>query len=122
MPDGAQFADAASRLRHHPQLGPAGTNVDFVEVLDAHRLRVRTWERGVEGETLASGTGCLASALAAARRGRVQSPVTCLVEGGAPLSVRFTVRGDGFEAVSLQGEARLIASGKAGADAFSPQG
>ncbi|MCZ6651295.1 MAG: diaminopimelate epimerase [Acidobacteria bacterium] len=118
LPDDAQFAAAAPILRHHPDLAPAGANVDFVEVIDPHRLRVRTFERGVEGETLASGTGCLAAALAAASRSLAASPVTCQVRGGSPLKVRFTRTAQGFENVSLEGEARLIASGTVEADAF----
>ena len=117
LPDNQQFAAAAPILRHHPDLAPAGANVDFVEVADPHRLRVRTFERGVEGETLASGTGCLAAALAAASRSLAASPVTCQVRGGAVLKVRFTRTAQGFENVSLEGEARFIASGTVGADA-----
>jgi len=118
LPDDGQFAAAAPGLRHHPELAPAGANVDFVEVADPHRLRIRTFERGVEGETLASGTGCLAAALAAASRALAASPVVCLVRGGAPLKVRFTRTAQGFTDVSLEGEARLIAAGTVGADAF----
>lgn len=122
LPDDEQFTTAAPLLRHHPDLGPDGANVDFVAVADPHRLRVRTWERGVEGETLASGTGCLASALAAAGRSLAASPVTCLVRGGSPLKVRYRREGSSFTEISLEGEARLIAAGTAGADAFTAEG
>jgi diaminopimelate epimerase len=119
LPDDATFAHAAPILRHHPALGSGGANVDFVAVQDPHRLQVRTFERGVEGETLASGTGCLAAALAAASRSLTAAPVTCLVRGGTPLKVRFARDGRVFSNVSLEGEARLVAAGIVGDDAFA---
>jgi diaminopimelate epimerase len=118
LPDDEAFARAAPILRHHPALAPEGANVDFVAVQDPHRLQVRTFERGVEAETLASGTGCLAAALAAASRSLVASPVICQVSGGAPLKVRFVRDGTVFSQVSLQGEARLLAAGTVGDDAY----
>ncbi len=121
LPGDAEFEALARPLRHHPDLAPAGANVDFVSVEDPHRLRLRTFERGVEGETLASGTGCLASALAAASLSLAASPVTCLVRGGTPLKVRFRREAGGtFGAISLEGEARLVYSGVAGPDATAP--
>ncbi|MFQ5670434.1 MAG: diaminopimelate epimerase [Acidobacteriota bacterium] len=111
LPDPEVFLSQARRLRRHPGLGDAGTNVDFVMVEDPHRLRLWTFERGVEGETLASGTGCLAAALAAASRSLAASPVTCLTRGGIPLKVRFRRRGADFTWVSLEGEARLVYRG-----------
>ena len=118
LPDDATFAMAAQILRYHPALGPAGANVDFVAVQDPHRLQVRTFERGVEAETLASGTGCLAAALAAASRSLASAPVACKVRGGTPLKVRFARDGSVFSNVSLEGEARLVAAGTVGDDAF----
>jgi len=118
LPDDAAFATSAPILRHHPALGPEGANVDFVAVQDPHRLQVRTFERGVEAETLASGTGCLAAALAAASRSLAASPVVCQVRGGAPLKVRFVREGTTFSQVSLEGEARLVAAGTVGDDAY----
>lgn len=118
LPEDEAFAEAAPILRHHPALAPEGANVDFVAVQDPHRLQVRTFERGVEAETLASGTGCLAAALAAASRSLAASPVVCQVRGGAPLKVRFARDGAAFSQVSLEGEARLVAAGTVGDDAF----
>lgn len=76
-------------LRFHPAFGPKGTNVNFVQKIGSRKLRIRTYERGVEGETLACGTGVTASAIAAALRGVVQSPVQCVVAGGDTLTVEF---------------------------------
>ena len=79
-------------LRFHKAFGPKGTNVNFVEKIGPSKLRVRTYERGVEGETLACGTGVVASAIAAALRGLVKAPVQCLVAGGDTLEVNFRLQ------------------------------
>lgn len=62
------------RLRHDPYFAPVGTNVNFVEVVDASHLRVRTFEKGVEAETYACGTGIVASCVASVLSGRVPYP------------------------------------------------
>jgi diaminopimelate epimerase len=65
-------ADRCGRMmRHHPQLAPTGTNVNFVQVTGRHELRVRTYERGVEAETLSCGSGAVASVVIARQRGLV---------------------------------------------------
>ena len=101
-------------LRFHPHFGPAGTNVNFVYVRDPRHMVVRTYERGVEGETLACGTGCIASGLTAAAHDRVVSPVEAKTRGGETLKVYFEAsRGTGnpvdapFRGVYLEGEARI---------------
>jgi diaminopimelate epimerase len=75
-------------IRNHADLMPRGANVDFVRVEDEQRLYFRVYERGVEDETLSSGTGSISAALAAAAAGRVSSPVVCVARG-AELTVRF---------------------------------
>ena len=101
-------------LRFHPHFQPAGTNVDFVWVRDPHHLVVRTYERGVEGETLACGTGCIASSLISAARDRVVSPVDVKTRGGESLTIYFEMSGKKqnpadakFGEVYLEGEARV---------------
>jgi diaminopimelate epimerase len=100
-------------LRFHPQFQPAGTNVNFVYVRDPHHLVVRTYERGVEGETLACGTGAIASTLISAARGQVTSPVEVLTRSGEFLTIHFELsRGSrpgapAFEKVYLEGEAKV---------------
>jgi diaminopimelate epimerase len=75
-------------IRHHKLFEPAGTNVNFVQMPD-RELHVRTYERGVEDETLACGTGAVASALIAALHGHVTSPVKVRTTGGAELIIHF---------------------------------
>jgi diaminopimelate epimerase len=91
-------------LRYHPIFQPAGTNVNFVWVRDAHHLLVRTYERGVEGETLACGTGAIASTLTAAARNRVFSPAEVKTSGGEFLTIHFDPE---FKNVFLEGEAKV---------------
>ncbi|HTY64723.1 MAG TPA: diaminopimelate epimerase [Acidobacteriota bacterium] len=100
-------------LRFHSLFKPAGTNVNFVYVQDPSHMIVRTYERGVEGETLACGTGCIASVLVAAARRRVASPVDVKTRGGEILRIYFEMS-DGknpadvvFNDVYLEGEARI---------------
>jgi diaminopimelate epimerase len=102
-------------LRYHPHFQPAGTNVNFVWVQDSSRIVVRTYERGVEGETLACGTGAIASSLIAAARNRVSSPVDVKTRGGESLTIHFKSSRSGenpadlnFPEVYLEGEAQVV--------------
>lgn len=95
-------------IRRHPRFQPAGTNVNFCRVETEHRVSVRTYERGVEAETLACGTGSAAAALAAARRGWVKSPVDVATAGGGILQMEFAEQNGLFTSVYQTGEARLI--------------
>jgi diaminopimelate epimerase len=105
--DGLPVDTLAPPLRSHPAL-PEGANVNFVEVVGADRIRVRTYERGVEAETLACGSGVVASAIVAARQGRVQPPVACGTRSGVDFSVTFR-EADGFIVdATLTGDAREI--------------
>ena len=112
LPEGEAFEAVARPLRQHPDLQPDGANVDLVVVEDEHRLRLRTFERGVEAETLASGTGCLAAAMVAASVGRVVSPVSCIPRSGLTLQVSFQCQEQSFNDLALEGEAHLIYQGR----------
>jgi diaminopimelate epimerase len=97
----------APPLRSHPGM-PDGANVNFVQVIGPDRIRVRTYERGVEGETLACGSGVVASAIVAAREGRVRPVVACGTRSGVDFSVTFR-EADGFIVdATLTGDAREI--------------
>ncbi len=99
-------------VRFHPLFAPAGTNVDFVCFGGPRELFMRTYERGVEDETLACGTGAVAAALVAARLGRAASPATVHTRGGEALTVHFQPQGDAFTGVALEGEALVVCQGE----------
>jgi diaminopimelate epimerase len=80
-------AALGAAIRHHPLFAPSGTNADFVQVTGRRSLSIRTYERGVEAETLACGTGIVAAALVAQRLGLVCTPVQVLTAGGDILDV-----------------------------------
>jgi len=99
-------------VRHDPRFAPAGANVNFVAVTSDGSLRVRTYERGVERETLACGTGVSAAALVMAHLGKTEAPVTVVPLSGEPLTVRFTRDGEGFRDVTIDGPARVLLTGE----------
>ncbi|MCL2670048.1 MAG: diaminopimelate epimerase [Syntrophaceae bacterium] len=99
-------------IRCHERYLPAGTNANFVSVVDGRTLRVRTYERGVEDETLACGTGSVASALIAAQKGYVESPVDVMVRSGEILRIHFSKTPRGFEKVYLEGKTKVVYQGK----------
>ncbi|MEW6334279.1 MAG: diaminopimelate epimerase [Thermodesulfobacteriota bacterium] len=111
-PDDFDVFNTGRAIRYHEHYQPAGTNANFVTVLDGHTIRVRTYERGVEDETLACGTGSVASALIAARRGMVQSPVDVRVQGGELLRIYFEATQEGFTNVYLEGRVKIVYEGK----------
>ena len=95
-------------LRHHPAFRPAGTNVNFTAIQADGRIFNRTYERGVEGETQACGTGAVAAALVMAARKGITSPVTVVPRSGEVLRIYFEASGDRFTRVYLEGNARII--------------
>ncbi|SMC20151.1 diaminopimelate epimerase [Desulfacinum hydrothermale DSM 13146] len=100
-------------VRYHERFQPAGTNANFVAVLGRDRLRIRTYERGVEDETLACGTGSIAAALTAHERGLVDVPVRVVTQGGETLTIHFDRMGPGeYRNVFLEGEARVAYEGR----------
>src|SRR5436190_6325805 len=110
--DNAMVQQLGPEIRRHSRFAPKGTNVNFVQVLGAAHIRVRTFERGVEGETLACGTGVTASALIASRVHRFESPVKVQVQGGDQLEVSFRETNGGFSEVQLSGPAQFVFEGK----------
>jgi diaminopimelate epimerase len=109
--DGTDVHKFGAALRHHPHFQPRGTNVNFVRQLGPQDLAIRTYERGVEAETLACGTGVVASALTIATLTGAESPVRVLVKGGDTLSVDFLRSGEGFSHVILTGPADFVFEG-----------
>ncbi len=108
---GAAVVAVGRHLRHHVEFAPAGTNVNFFKVVGENHLEVRTYERGVEDETLACGTGCIACSIIAVRKGLVQAPVEVRTAGGETLTIDFQQTDDGAANVSLQGSAHIVYRG-----------
>ena len=99
-------------VRYHKAFAPAGTNVNFVKVIkEDNTLLVRTYERGVEGETLACGTGITASGIISVLRGFARSPVNIIARGGDRLSVSLKNSNDRISDVVLEGPALIVFKG-----------
>jgi len=112
-PESDSIVGLARTLRSHPRFAPAGVNVNFVGAAGGGALAIRTYERGVEGETLACGTGCVAAAVAAAASGRIAaSPVSLRTRSGALIRVHFEGPPQKARGVRLEGEARLVYVGQ----------
>ncbi len=98
-------------VRFHEHFQPAGTNVNFVGRKAGNALLVRTYERGVEGETMACGTGAVASAIIAGALGYVQAPVQVTTSGGEQLVIHYRLEGREVSEVYLEGPASFIYEG-----------
>ncbi|MEA3506914.1 MAG: diaminopimelate epimerase [Elusimicrobiota bacterium] len=104
-------------IRYNNEFAPEGTNADFVRVTGKSDITIRTYERGVEAETRACGTGAVASAIIQSLRGKVKSPVKVTTRGGDLMKVHFT-QSDKEDLISkinnvvLEGPARLVFSGE----------
>jgi diaminopimelate epimerase len=99
-------------IRNHPTFGPEGTNVDFVEVMGPSLIRVRTYERGVEAETMACGTGAVASAIVSHLYRDAGDPPIAIQMPGGVLMAEFKKEGDEFKDVWLKGEVHWIYKGE----------
>ncbi len=117
-PETVDLVGIGRPTRYHELFRPAGTNVNFIKILDPHRIQIRTYERGVEDETLACGTGSIASALIASLLAKVESPVTLIPQSGLELTVYFASRGNSITDVYLQGDARAVSEGRILPDAW----
>lgn len=99
-------------LRYNEAFAPAGTNANFASVISPQHLKLRTYERGVEDETLACGTGMTATALLHALLTDAPSPISLDVAGGDTLSVGFVRQGNDFSEVTLTGPALIVFHGE----------
>jgi diaminopimelate epimerase len=98
-------------LRQHPLFAPAGVNADFVQIKSG-KIHIRTYERGVEAETLACGTGAVAAAVITCLLGKCRSPVEVIARGGL---LRVSFNSDSANTIKdlrLEGSAKIIYSGE----------
>jgi diaminopimelate epimerase len=109
--DEIDVCSLGSTLRHHSMFAPRGANANFSERRGPHSIAIRTYERGVENETLACGTGVVASAIIFAATEDVAGPIEVLVRGGDILQVDFKRAGDAFREVTLTGPADFVFDG-----------
>ena len=106
-------------IRHHPAFAPAGTNANFVQRGQGSAIEIRTYERGVEDETLACGTGAIASALISAGRFDLNSPVDVKTRSGVHLTIHFRSADGRFSEIYMEGDARIIYTGEIQPDAWN---
>ncbi len=103
-------------FRYHKKFQPAGTNVNFVKVIDKHNILIRTYERGVEDETLACGTGSTAGAIISSIIKKCESPVKVKTRGGEILKIYFTIKKENklinIEEAYLEGKVVQIFKGE----------
>jgi len=104
-------AKQGQAIRYHSAFAPSGTNVNFVEIGRGNRIHVRTYERGVEGETLACGTGVVAASILSNLRRGLRSPILVTTRGGDHLRVGFSMVNGQAREVTLQGPARIVYTG-----------
>jgi diaminopimelate epimerase len=114
------FHTFGRKVRHHPAVGAPGANVNLIHLVDRHTIRMRTYERGVEAETLACGTGSAASAIVAVDRGLVEQPVTVITSSGRPIVVTFArdEATGGATSIRITGVARFVATGELHPEGF----
>lgn len=105
--------EMGAKIRYHSDFSPAGANVDFVKVSNqnANKIKIRTYERGVEDETLACGTGAVASAIISAEAEHLTSPIVVETRGKETLKVYFDMVEGEFKNVYLEGKAKLVYEG-----------
>jgi len=98
-------------VRYHERFAPEGTNANFIRITGPDSLEIRTYERGVEDETLACGTGSIAAALVACARNLVESPTKVKTRSGEILTISFEKNGETIEKVWMEGNTTIVYQG-----------
>ena len=112
--DQVELARRGPPLRSDPAIGPGGANVNWVSAARQGAFRMRTYERGVEGETLACGTGAVACAAVLAEKGMAKPQVRIWTRGGLPLDISWQREPAVLTSIQLSGEGRLVFKGIVG--------
>lgn len=109
--DRVDLINQGREIRYHKTFAPAGTNANFISLQADGSIRIRTYERGVEDETLACGTGSVAGAIIMALREKIPSPAKMFTKSGVFLKVYFSENNGVFSDIYLEGDARVVYSG-----------
>ena len=116
--DDIDIVKIGREIRYHDKFSPAGTNVNFACRIKNNTIAVRTYERGVEDETLACGTGAVASAIIMANKMKIDSPLSVLTRSGGYLNIFFKERDGQYYDIYLEGDARIIYKAQLWEDAW----
>lgn len=115
--EGLDIAKIGHEVVHHQEFQPDMTNANFITIEDEKTIKIRTYERGVEYETLACGTGSISSAVIAAALGKIKPPADVHTRGGMLLQIDFSLVRDpsgnviGAENITMKGEAEIVFHG-----------
>ncbi|MBW2490432.1 MAG: diaminopimelate epimerase [Deltaproteobacteria bacterium] len=120
--DDVDIVEIGREIRYHSRFSPAGTNVNFVSRIKDNTITIRTYERGVEDETLACGTGAAASAVVMAHKMKMDSPISVLTRSGGYLNIFFTEKEGQYYDIYLEGDARIIYRAQLWEDAWKDGG
>lgn len=116
--DDIDIVKIGREIRYHDRFSPAGTNVNFVCRVKDNTIAIRTYERGVEDETLACGTGAAASAIVMAHKMKLDAPLSVLTRSGEYLNIFFKEQEGQYYDIYLEGDARIIYKGQLLEDAW----
>ncbi len=116
--DDVEVVKTGREIRFHDSYAPAGTNVNFIYAGNDNTISIRTYERGVEDETLACGTGSVAAAIVMRYKSKGKSPAKVITRGGGYLYIYFKEDDGKFHDVFLEGDARVIYKGYLWEDAL----
>jgi diaminopimelate epimerase len=116
--DDIDIVKIGREIRYHDKFSPAGTNVNFACRIKNNTIAVRTYERGVEDETLACGTGAVASAIIMANKMKIDAPLSVLTRSGGYLNIFFKERDGQYYDIYLEGDARIIYKAQLWEDAW----
>jgi len=116
--DDVDIVRTGREIRRHDKYSPVGTNVNFVRHVRDNTIAIRTYERGVEDETLACGTGAAASAIVMAHKMKIDSPISVLTRSGGYLNIFFKEKEGRYYDIYLEGDARIIYKAQLWKDAW----
>lgn len=117
--EGIDVVERGREIRSHRAFAPAGTNVNFISIKQDNTIAIRTYERGVENETLACGTGAIAGALVIASQFKTESPIRICTRSGEFLTIYFKVVDGFYGDIYLEGDARVIYKAELCEDAWN---